>query len=94
MLYRRQSLWTKHHRVVIDRVWPLLSEVGLDIERVKKDMKDPRITAVIQQDLADARSLGVRKTPGFFINGKPLEPFGRGPLAALVESEIRAQYGE
>ena len=94
LLYRRQSLWTQHHRVVINRVWPLLTEVGLDIERLKEDMNDPKITAIIQQDLADARSLGVRKTPGFFINGKPLEPFGRGPLAALVESEIRAQYGE
>ena len=94
LLYRRQSLWTKHHRVVIDQVWPLLSEVGLDLERVKKDMKDPRITAIIQQDLADARALGVRRTPGIFVNGKPLEPFGARPLAALVKSEIRAQYGE
>ena len=94
LLYSRQGFWTKHHRVVIDRVWSLLPEVGLDIERVKEDMNDPRITAIIQQDLADARSLGVRKTPGFFVNGKPLQPFGSGPLAALVKSEIRTHYGE
>ena len=24
------------------------------------------------QDMADAKALGVRKTPGFFVNGKPL----------------------
>jgi hypothetical protein len=34
----------------------------------------------------------VRKTPGFFVNGKPLEPFGERQLAALVEAEVRAQY--
>ena len=94
LLYSRQGFWTKHHRVVIDQVWSLLPEVGLDIERVKKDMDDPRITAIIQQDLADARALRVRKTPGFFVNGKPLEPFGARPLAALVKSEVRAHYGE
>lgn len=92
LLYRRQSDWTQNHRVIIDRVWPLLTEVGLDVERVRADMNDPQTTAIIQQDLADARSLGVRRTPGFFVNGKPLEPFGALQLAELIKSEVRAQY--
>ena len=66
--------------------------VAVDLRRLEMDMADPRITAVIEQDLADAQTLGVRKTPGFFVNGKPLEPFGERPLAALVEAEVRAQY--
>ena len=94
LLYRRQSVWTKHHRVYIDEIWPLLSEVGLDVERVKVDMQDPRIAAIIAQDLADAETLGVRKTPGFFVNGKPLEPFGSRPLAALIKAEVREKYPE
>ena len=72
----------------------LRAEVGLDVERVKVDMRDPGITAVIEQDLADAKALGVRKTPGFFVNGKPLEPFGARPLADLIKAEIRAHYPE
>jgi protein-disulfide isomerase len=92
LLYAQQGTWTQNHRVMIDRVWPLLPQVGLDIERVKADMDDPAITAIIQQDLADANSLGVRKTPGFFVNGKPLEPFGARPLANLIRAEIRANY--
>ena len=55
-------------------------------------MRDSRITAVLEQDLADAETLGVRKTPGFFVNGKPLEPFGPRPLAQLIKAEIREQY--
>ena len=94
LLYRRQSTWTQHHRVVLDEIWQFLPEVGLDVERVKKDMGDPSIAAIIEQDLADARALGVRKTPGFFVNGKPLEPFGKGPLLALIKAEIRETYPE
>lgn len=94
LLYRRQGTWTQHHRVHLERIWPLLPEVGLDVERVKADMKDPRIAALMAQDLADAETLGVRKTPGFFVNGKPLEPFGVRPLVELIKAEIRAQYPE
>jgi protein-disulfide isomerase len=94
LLYRQQDIWTRHHQVYIDEIWPLLSEVGLDVERVKVDMRDPGITAIIEQDLADAEALGVRKTPGFFVNGKPLEPFGARPLAALIKAEIQEKYPE
>ena len=92
LLYRNQSVWTQHHRVFLDRIWQLLPQAGLDLQRLEMDMADPRITAVIEQDLADAQALGVRKTPGFFVNGKPLEPFGEQPLAALIAAEVRAQY--
>ena len=92
LLYHRQKSWTLNHSVVLASVWKILPEVGLDVERVRRDMQDPQIAAVIQQDLADAKALGVRKTPGFFVNGKPLEPFGARPLAALIKAEVAAQY--
>ena len=94
LLYRRQDTWTRHHRVRVDEIWPLLPEAGLDVERVKVDMRDPSITAVIEQDLADAEALGVRRTPGFFVNGKPLVPFGARPLVELIKAEIREKYPE
>ena len=94
LLYKKQSNWTQNHRVIISRVWPLLPEVGLDVERVRADMIDPEITKIVEQDLADARALGVRRTPGFFVNGKPLEPFGARPLVELIRSELRIQYPE
>ena len=94
LLYKRQSDWTQNHRVIISRVWPLLTEVGLDVERVRVDINDSEIAKIVQQDLADARALGVRRTPGFFVNGKPLEPFGARPLVELIRSEPRIQYPE
>ena len=55
-------------------------------------MNDPAIEEMIRQDLADAETLNVRKTPGFFVNGKPLQTFGSQQLADLILSELRANY--
>jgi protein-disulfide isomerase len=92
LLYERQDAWTAHHQVLPERIWELLPQLGLDLERLRRDAADPRVAALIQQDLADAEALGVRRTPGIFVNGKPLEPFGLEPLAALLEQEVAAQY--
>jgi protein-disulfide isomerase len=92
LLYRHQGVWTQHHQVLLDRAWQILPHAGVDLERLRRDVGDPRITAILEQDLADAAALGVRKTPGIFVNGKPLEPFGVEPLAALIAAEVRASY--
>jgi protein-disulfide isomerase len=94
LLYETQSLWTVHHQVQPERIWDLLPRLDLDLERLRRDAADPRVAAIIQQDLADAEALGVRRTPGIFVNGKPLEPFGLEPLVALLEQEVAAQYPE
>ena len=51
-----------------------------------------RLHAVLNQDMADARTLGVQRTPQFFVNGKPLMNFGYRQLKALLDSEVAAQY--
>ena len=55
-------------------------------------MNDPEFVKIIEQDLADAETLNVRKTPGFFVNGKPLQDFGYRQLEQLVQAEITANY--
>jgi protein-disulfide isomerase len=65
---------------------------GLDIEQIKKDMTDPEIAKLLEQDIADSKTLNVRKTPGFFVNGKPLQKFGYEQLKELVHSEIESTY--
>lgn len=54
-------------------------ELGLDVEKFKKDMKSPGVAARINKDKKEAAKLGVTGTPGFFVNGKFLsgaKPFG------------------
>jgi protein-disulfide isomerase len=92
LMYGAQHRWTQHHQVRLDLLWQLLPLADLDLERLRHDFDDPRVDAILAQDLADARTLGVSKTPGIFVNGRPLEPFGVETLAALVADEVEAQY--
>jgi protein-disulfide isomerase len=91
-MYETQPQWTEHHTVRPDMLWKLLPRLGLNVDRMKKDMNDPAIAQLIRQDMADARTLQVTKTPGFFVNGKPLLVFGYDQLRDLVETELRASY--
>jgi len=58
------------------------------MEQMTFDLTAPEIGQVIAQDLADARALNVTKTPGFFVNGKPLTTFGYEPLKKLVNDAL------
>jgi protein-disulfide isomerase len=91
-MYKTQRLWTRHHKAIPEKIWPILTQAGVDVQQIRRDMNDPAIVKLIDQDLADAKTLNVRKTPGFFVNGKPLQTFGSRQLLDLVQSEIRANY--
>lgn len=90
LMYDAQPYWADHHNPQPQLMWQFLPQAGLDLERLRRDAADPAIARLIAQDVADARALGVTKTPGFFVNGKPLVVFGHQQLRALVEAELRA----
>lgn len=91
-LYAAQETWVIHHRVEPDRMWDALSGVGLDMERVRQDMNAPEIAALVAQDMADAETLKVTKTPEFFVNGRPMPSFGYEQLQTLVEEAVANNY--
>jgi protein-disulfide isomerase len=92
VMYKTQRYWADHKNPQPKLIWKYLPDADVNLEKIEIDMNDPEITKLIQQDLADAKALNVKKTPEFFVNGKPLQRFGRAQLKALVESEIRNQY--
>ena len=92
VMFKSQTYWTSHHVAQPEKIWQFLPKAGLNVNQIKKDMNDPAIEKIIKQDLADAKTLNVRKTPGFFVNGKPLMTFGRQQLYELIQSEINIQY--
>lgn len=89
-LLARQGDWVHNHTAQVERIWPLLESAGLDLQQLRADMAAPAIAGVIEQDLLDAQTLGVRKTPDFFVNGKPLPRFGIEPLKDLVDQALRS----
>jgi protein-disulfide isomerase len=92
VMLQSQSYWVSQHNPQPRLIWKFLPSAGLNLEKIANDMNDPEIVKLIEQDLADAKALNVRKTPEFFVNGKPLPSFGYDQLKALVEAEIKANY--
>lgn len=89
-LFAAQHTWVQNHTAQVDFIWGPLSGLGLDMERIKNDMNSAEVVRVIQQDLADAKTMGVTMTPEFFVNGKPLPSFGFEQLKQLVGDELAA----
>jgi predicted DsbA family dithiol-disulfide isomerase len=61
----------------------IAQEVGLDLERFRRDIADPAIEEQIKRDVAQAKKIGVTGTPCFFVNGYKLK--GAKPLDAFVD---------
>lgn len=87
-LLASQHEWTPNHRPDVGRALARLQTLGLDMERLGFDMTAPEIAAAIAQDVADAQTLNVTKTPEFFVNGRPLPRFGWDELQTLVEEAL------
>lgn len=89
-LLASQAEWSPHHTPQVALVWKHLEGLGLDMEQMGFDLTSPEIAQVIEQDLADAKTLNVTKTPEFFVNGKPLPSFGWEQLQRLVDEALAA----
>lgn len=65
------------------------TELGLDIEKFKADLKDPDLNGIIQKGMNDAQKAGLGGTPSFLINGvqfvgaQPVENFKK-----VIDAEI------
>jgi protein-disulfide isomerase len=91
--YATQGKWVINHQAYPDLFWKSISSVGLDPEQVSRDMQSPAVSQNIQRDTEDGRVLGVDKTPGFFVNDKPLVEFGQMQLLQLVNEALEREYG-
>jgi len=90
LMYESQRGWASHHNPQPELLWQYLEHYKFDVEKIKQGMSDPALDKLIATDLADAKALGVNKTPTFFVNGKALPSFGFQQLEDLVVHEIAA----
>jgi protein-disulfide isomerase len=87
-LLATQNQWTQNHRVLQDRILPVLEGVGLNMDRLETDLNNFDIKTRMDQDLKDAVTLKVSATPEYFVNGRPLPSFGQQQLLDLVLEEL------
>ncbi|QFU07235.1 Disulfide bond formation protein D precursor [Rhodobacteraceae bacterium THAF1] len=87
---REQPRWASHGAPEPGLILGIAAEAGLDIEAAEMQVKAPQTIGILNQDRADVEAVGVRQTPTFFVNSKPVEPFGEAGLRALVAEEVAA----
>lgn len=89
-LLEHQPRWASHGAPAPGLILAIAEQAGLDPEAAQTQMMAPQTVGVLNQDRADVEAVGVRQTPTFFVNGKPLDPFGADELRALVAAEVAA----
>ncbi len=89
LLFQTQRIWTVNHQVDLNKLWGVLVVSKLlDMDKLIVDMKNPDLVKIVEQDLADAKTLKATKTPAYYVNGKPLEVFGLQNLKDLINSQL------
>lgn len=77
----KQGAYLKFHDALMgnaapptmERIQQVAKDLGLDVERLKKDMQSPEIEAIINRNQQLAQTLGIEATPSFVI-GNELVP--------------------
>lgn len=89
LLYLRRANWIRADDV---RAFFIAgaSELGLDLERFKKDMDGEEVAKRIATDEDRGASLGIDRTPIVFLNGKKIEftPQPEDGLRAEIEAAL------
>lgn len=97
LLFQKQSEWGERHgappnapKPDVDALFEKYAQaLGLDLDKLAAAVKENRFAAKIDRDKRDGQRLGVRKTPGFFVNGRELTRFGEAELKALIADELK-----
>lgn len=63
-------------------------DLGLDLDRFRKDRGNPKITSLINRDLREGSRIGVRGTPTIFVNGKRLAQRSLEAFSTAIEEEL------
>ena len=89
IMFEKQPIWAEHNNEKPELLWTFLVQIdGLNIDKLKEDMKNPKIDEILNNDAKDAKALEVRGTPTILVNDKKLQRLSEKDLFDLVETEI------
>jgi protein-disulfide isomerase len=91
LLYEHQNDW-KDQFDVRPIYEGYAKQIGLDVERWKRDMGSEQVAQRITLDGSRGHSLGVKGTPTVFLNGRevPFESLPAEKLRVVIQSELTA----
>jgi len=100
ILFQRQPDWGERHgppsassvsprqdaKVLFEKY---AMELGLDVGKINSAIEQNRYAAKLDRDKKDGQSLGVTRTPTFFVNGRQLARLGEQDLKSLINEELK-----
>lgn len=97
ILFKRQSEWGEKHGAAPSGPQPPIetffykyaNELGLNEDQLKAAVNSPKYAEKIDRDMKDVRSLGVTRTPTFYVNGRKLARLDIDDLRTLINSELK-----
>ncbi len=93
--YRRHTMENIRHTTVenfADRLSTFADQHGIDSERARQSLADPKIAAAVEADFQEGVARGVAKTPTVFVDGEPfIERFDLEAIAKSIDAAL-ARY--
>ena len=83
------ELYKNYNKLSDQKIREIALGLGFDQAEFEKKMNDPRITAMIRQDLQDGAQAGVRGTPTIFINGRRLKNRSLQGFQTAIDKELQ-----
>jgi len=94
--HRQDKFWECHAKIFENyrsineaKVQEIAQEIGLDLERLNTDAKDPAIQYLINRDISNGQQSGVRGTPAIFVNGKRLSNRSLAGFQQAIDAELK-----
>jgi protein-disulfide isomerase len=81
-------LFQNYNRLNDQVVQEQAQQLGLDMQKFEKDMNDPQIAQVINQDYQDGIKAGVRGTPAIYVNNAFLHDNSPEGIQAAIDKEL------
>ena len=79
----------ENYRVLNDeKINEIANGLGLNMEKLARDMNSPDLQNLIARDFNDGRRIGIRGIPTLLVNGKMAERYGLDDLEAMIEEEL------
>ncbi len=89
-MFETQSEWGEAQESKEALFAGFAEELGLDMERYRRDIADPEVRARIERDRDEGLALGVEGTPSLFLDGEPLTPESYEQLRDELDAALEA----
>lgn len=90
LLFEKQPEWGDHHQPRPELIPTYLASLGIPKTKLERDYLLRKHSEKIRMDESDGKSVGVRGTPTFFVNGMMLQELGDRPLRAAIDAALSA----